>query len=128
MGLLPVLVVQQGQDSPLGQCKESAPSGGDLYQTLGAVQEPHHRFPLKEMHSTNLFLPCLASWRYATGCFVHAAYGITRGLTLSLNQAVKMDEALLARERRWLWDASSWGRGLLPSLWLSGWVGDEDPP
>ena len=48
------------------------------------------------MHPTNLFLPCLASWRYATGCFVHVSYGITRGLTLSLNQAVKMDEALLA--------------------------------
>ena len=96
MGLLPVLIVQQGQDSPLGQGKESAPSGGDLYQTLGAVQKPHHRLPLKEMHPSDFLSHILVSWCFATGCFVHVSYGITRGLTLSLNQAVKVDEALLA--------------------------------
>ena len=96
MGLLPVLIVQQGQDSPLGQSKERAPSGGDLHQTLGAVQKPHHRLPLKEMHPSDFLSHILVSWCYATGCFVHVSYGITRGLTLSLNQAVKVDEALLA--------------------------------
>ena len=69
--------------------------GRGLHQTLGAVQKAHHRLPFKEVYPSNFFVPRLAAPHLAIGSIVHGLYGITRGLTLSLDQAVKMDEALL---------------------------------
>ena len=66
MGLLPVLIVQQGQDSPLGQGKESRPVGwGPLPDPLSRP-EAHHRLPLKEMHSSDFLSHILVSWCFAT--------------------------------------------------------------
>ncbi len=95
-GIVPVFFLYEGNNAAVREGQEVVRFGGRLNETGGTVQKTDDLLVSEEAHLPDQIAPGPSALGVAGGSFVHGIYGITNELTFTLNEAMKMDEALLA--------------------------------